>query len=663
MIALHSIKAERINENEKIITESPKFENIKVNLPEYNLPTSSVGFRLVFRFDDAEQGARAFRDKIGAENYSQLGFEVFSISSLDVQLLLSKLMTRNDAMDLLGNISHPCNKLAEMCILSVEGMLAKDLKTHSAAMTGSFLDADKIFTPFREYVLEASRIDPYSIIARLFHLAQSSGTGKTMLCLYLIEQLKNGIYFVYRKAGSTGFPPANDWTILLISRFQTSSSDVHAVKICLAFILAALNSVIQVKQHSSDVNLRTLYVKSCAEFSHIFQSQLAKIESKSDVDLIKDICAIDDTLLGDCFPIIIDECDEFLCLPNNNPQHRISLYRAFRRALAKISSTRIVAVFLGTKSSLNDFVLKYYLDKSARPEPEIKLINPYIFVHSFDVFLTGDVQISHEALVENQIMRPESLQKTVIKCGRPLWNLYDSYDKALKAAAIKLKADKKIAMLSAFVMRTGAPVVPSCQLAHRLVLSGMAALEWVDVEGESCFVSYCPEPVLSNAARLFAGSLDNLNLVLAEFLEYVDKRYVLDSGSAGEFVARVIALRAVDRASEVKLTQTQSTICGSVDETWLKNENTYTDSEFPGHTQKYPSYALITLRDFLTNLANLSDEVVDKLNLSVEMLDGLVNVSQFIAAKRPFQCDQLTLMHAFIGVLVSVCLLVQRALI
>jgi hypothetical protein len=99
--------------------------------------------------------------------------------------------------------------------------------------------------------------------------------------------------------------------------------------------------------------------------------------------------------------------------------------------------------------------------------------------------------------------------------------------------------------LSAFVLRTSAPVVPSCPLAHKLVLSGMATLEYVDAVGESCYVSYCPEPVLSNAARLFTGSLINFDVVLEEFVNYVDKRHVLDLGSSGEFVAIIIAMRAL----------------------------------------------------------------------------------------------------------------------
>jgi hypothetical protein len=65
------------------------------------------------------------------------------------------------------------------------------------------------------------------------------------------------------------------------------------------------------------------------------------------------------------FPIIFDECHEMLKVPSNNPES-INLYRAMRRVLFKIRHTKVVAVFLGTKSSLSDFVLNSRRDQSLR---------------------------------------------------------------------------------------------------------------------------------------------------------------------------------------------------------------------------------------------------------------------------------------------------------
>ena len=180
-IALYSIGAHRINETDKIITQQPKFESVSTRQPASILPSSSAGFRLVF------ENTAEFKNAIGEVIYDELGFDAYLIA--DKQFLLSKLLTWKEATDLLSDSKHSCNQLLEICVLSVEGMLTQELETNSKAMTGPFLAADKIFLPFHDYVLAAANPAATNLIARLFHLAQSSGTGKTMLCLYLIEKL------------------------------------------------------------------------------------------------------------------------------------------------------------------------------------------------------------------------------------------------------------------------------------------------------------------------------------------------------------------------------------------------------------------------------------------------------------------------------------------
>ena len=198
-------------------------------------------------------------------------------------------------------------------------------------------------------------------------------------------------------------------------------------------------------------------------------------------------------------------------------------------------------------------------------------------------------------------------------------------------------------------MRTGAPVVPSCQLAHRLVLSGMATLEYVDVLGESCYVTYCAEPVLASAARLYCGSLDNLKTVLTEFTEYVDKRYVLDSGSSGEFIARVILLRAMDSLAENCCSSVDTSMFNSVNQDWINSVAMgRLNVSLPNNTPSFPDYFAVKLRDFLSKLAGLTEAEITALGLSEAMLDGLVNVNQFIACKRPYAFSQAVLKEAFL---------------
>ncbi len=104
-----------------------------------------------------------------------------------------------------------------------------------AAMNGTFQGRSFILNPFINYVLSLADCDSRILFAKLFHLFQSSGTGKTKLCLELITKLGCGSYLVYRK--DNGFPLPSLWSIELIMKLRRSSSDESAMRTWLAFIL------------------------------------------------------------------------------------------------------------------------------------------------------------------------------------------------------------------------------------------------------------------------------------------------------------------------------------------------------------------------------------------------------------------------------------------
>ncbi len=123
--------------------------------------------------------------------------------------------------------------------------------------------------------------------------------------------------------------------------------------------------------HTKDgtVSPRSLNVEAitsfCADFLAYFKVAIgyAKELLKAKIEGFKS------NLIGECFPIIIDECDEFFCHPKYNPQYRITLYRAFNLAMMEIKESKIVAICVGTKFSSNDVVINYRSDASARPDP------------------------------------------------------------------------------------------------------------------------------------------------------------------------------------------------------------------------------------------------------------------------------------------------------
>ena len=614
----------------------------------------SKPYRLVFNSNEIEN-EYFFRSNLSDEVFNELGFKEYTNAGRNGKFFLSKPL-KVDEIRSFGKNQKQSISVPEITVLQIEVTRVLEYRKElSEAMMSTFARADRIFLPFQNYVLAAASQPEDKILARLFHLAQSSGSGKTKLCLHLLKELNCGIYSVFRDNDSSGFPDSISWTDDLIKLFKNTRSDQDAVELCLAFICAALETF---KSYDSKDPIKLYTNPLEPDFNELvekFKTNFDNSKRENEGSLRAKIIALaSDIPDGKCFPIVLDECHEFLCYPKGElGSTRINLYRAFRRAMILIKQTKVVAICLGTKSSLNDFVLNYRIDPSARPTENVKIINPYIFVHSFDVFFTGEINLFYKKLIQKKTGRffnPETLQQVALNCGRPLWKAYGNYIKAFYGAAKKLAADTKIARLTAFVLRTGAPVVPSCELTHKLVLSGMALLQYVDVFGESCEVSYCPEPILSSAARLFAGSLDNLRIVLKQFLEYVDKRCVLDLGSSGEFVARIAILRAMDKLAEVPSDQSKKSnlFVKSIDDNWFLAIKDGGKCDFPADSQTFPNYAMFTLREFLTTLGNCTVGELGELKLSKEMLDGLVNVSQFVTVKREFKCDQLFLLHGFL---------------
>jgi hypothetical protein len=145
----------------------------------------------------------------------------------------------------------------------------------------------------------------------------------------------------------------------------------------------------------------------------------------------------------------------------------------------------------------------------------------------------------------SRVIIPLDLKDIARNFGRPLWARY-SFQKAAELALEKLKTDLSIFELTCLIMRIGTKVVPQDELAHKLVLSEMATLIKVDVDGSYCLVEYIPEPILSNAARIALTKMKTFKKAIKEYVRYLQLGSFYNSGSAGEIVGRIVLLRAMD---------------------------------------------------------------------------------------------------------------------
>ncbi len=302
-----------------------------------------------------------------------------------------------------------------------------------------------------------------------------------------------------------------------------------------------------------------------------------------------------------------------------------------------------MAIFLGTKSFLNDFVLNWAADASLRVPIQKQIVfPPYILTDTFDAclkkkFLIDPTKIKSVDKEERPLkcLFPPQLHKIVIRCGRPLWKAYGNYNDALNLAITKLNSESGMFDLTAFIIRTGALIIPQSPLSHQLVLSGLATLLHVDAFGSNCLTYYHPEPLVSNAARLRMTDDVRFARGLGQFLLRMNSGTFKNTGVAGEIVAKLILLRGFDRSLLRKFEDEDA------------NNAHYFKFIFSHGSFVCPKYGLTTVLDFLATFTKLPQESLKVLDKSGKLLEGFVSLNQFTQVEEGTVIDQLFLVNGF----------------
>ena len=463
-------------------------------------------------------------------------FKEYSISGYDKKVYISEPI--QDLEILPGELLGTC-----LTVLYVRPRTLINLPYDFKAPFSGWLF---IVLPFITFLEALSCLKKEVLCGRIVHLPQSSGYGKTRLCFEALKYFKSGIYCVFRQ-GNNGHPKTTPWMKSLIDEFSSSKTDSRSLFICAKFIYHAL---IQFQDINSEV-IKRFEGEENSKFNFI-ETKLGGANQENWKAVINEIKNLP---IKKLFLFVFDECHELLITPKNNT-NGLSLYRSIRRIMFEIKDLNAVSVFVGTKSSLSDFVLIAHHDPSIRlreddPDNAVE-IPSYIFTQNIDSTLIEPQLLSYETcstitkVKDTYICNPNNLKALAQKCGRPLWNSYDTYHDAFDIALYKLKCEKRLFALTSLILRTSSSVVPQDELAHKLVFSGMATLLRVDTEGSRCWIEYVPEPVLSNSARIILTDLQNLKKALNQYLSRLRLGVFNDTGNAGEFVARVILLRAMD---------------------------------------------------------------------------------------------------------------------
>ena len=686
-----------------ILTMSPpKFDFIE-KIPDKIDNYLSKTLRILLSPDYCEEKCL----NINASIIKKYGFKEYTVEGSGIVLISDPIINFTDL--------EPCFKSMFLTVLKVS-----EDSSISYKFDGPYLGWWYAAVPFFMFIRGLASLNASFIYGRIVHLSQSSGYGKTRLCFELLKFENCGGYCVYR-SGSEGYPKTTPWMQDLVDAFKNSNTELESIIICLKFVE-------QIFDNFSDFKEDWAGFKKKFEGESLDCPKFNLSISKTDINFESLLLNLKNKLLEKTkvivFPIIFDECHELLLTPPRNLE-LISLYRVIRRVFFLLKETKIVGVFLGTKSSLQDFVLRHKNDPSIRNTLDDAYntidIPCYAFNQTVDIMLTEHYQVTYESasrtksIVGLDISYPKILKNIAQHSGRPLWSFYKLFSEAFAVARTKLKCDSTLTDLTCLILRTGSQVISQDDLAHKLVLSGMATLLNIDLEGSRCWVVYVPEPILSNNARIILTSIKALDNAIAVYVRRLQLGSFHDSGTAGELVARIVLLRTMDlvllrpieRIDEsferndiadftyreiigndsdqiekfrMKMNE-RIVVSASMNFSSEKkspplypseitaSEGPASTSNHPASTSNYPAttsattspvdinstnpqllvpnIGVSTLREYLMLFADLRKEDLIYFGVSNEVLDGLVNLNQFVQLSNPLKIDQPYLMHFF----------------
>lgn len=361
------------------------------------IPRMSV--RLVVSAEDQNRNApeevKCLAAYIQTSEFVELFGEAPQVYSLNKkEFFISKAIENFDQF-----FDKQCCQAFELSFLIVDHSSAVVVSENApvdGGLTSEFIGKDFILAPFRDYIVNVALTDT-SVFARIVHLAQSSGTGKTRLCLELLFDLKCGWYCVYRQPNSSGLPKSSPWFEVLFEAFHKCRSDDEAVLLCLKFIkellqldlfsvprpspgaeacesaLATARNVF-LQNDGCDVNILSRVVSCISSKLQISVPVIAtnntssnptnpgstsvseivttSIETNAELQVakkklvreIKNLVASKYNNVS-AIPLIFDECHELLVTPRMKPTN-ITLYRAMRRALIELRTLKLWPFFL-----------------------------------------------------------------------------------------------------------------------------------------------------------------------------------------------------------------------------------------------------------------------------------------------------------------------------
>lgn len=440
------------------------------------------------------------------------------------------------------------------------------------------------------------------IYAPLTSFVQSSGFGKTKMCLELLKK-HPGVYLVFRKVTDTGIPhmapymkkfidfitnaPKDELPLTMPEIYRERAFNYTPGRFLIAlytFIKAyhdlLVDAIERVKAERNPLfvgedaiiieairrlganymfepyenALYNLNVDFDVNQDLTFDILIAKI-SEECYAINKTIKRIHDTSSKSMsqeitFPFLffLDEADIF---NKSNLPGKIHGINVIRRGLHLLNpTTPLLSIAIGTNSDALEFSPAVN-DDSLRVLTRNKLLPPFIMSGNWDIF-SAILEFDALELGSNELLN-RNLFNLLVVMGRAMWSSC-KLGEIVQIAMRKLKNGDRnsiAALVAPLLVRANIDVNVNHVLARNLVKSYMIVVNYVSTDAKNLKISYSSEPMLAFASRNLLNSKVEREKSFRALKKMLEDK-AIDKGRIVEVVFEHLALFAVD---DVEMTE------------------------------------------------------------------------------------------------------------
>ena len=417
-----------------------------------------------------------------------------------------------------------------------------------------------------------------SFYAPFTGIIQSSGFGKTKLCLDLL-QTNPGIYFVFRESTNTGVPQMKDWMVKFadyvisadtddlplekdMSKFVAINSTPGRFLLALSEILESYKNILEniISFESTESEIKAAITKigsyfaaepkndESEEIKILFNAKnipTMTIKAVSE-KIYQTLSSITNRTKTSDYPFLLflDELDVF---NYKRAAGRISGLNIVRRALHCLGNlTNLFALAIGTNSDALDFS-PTVRDNSLRFVNRPNILPPFILSGNWDIF-SSTVKYEDIILNENSLLNLTMLN-ILFSFGRPVWSSCKISD-VMTVAMAKMRngfSDSNGARLAQLMARANLTVNVHHVLARTLVRSYMTIVNYVSTDANDMKISYSSEPVLALAARFLLNNQSARLQAFQAIKEFLFQK-AMDKGRILETLFEHLILFCIDDA-------------------------------------------------------------------------------------------------------------------